>query len=427
VSNNFYREFEDKHRGKTEDIRQRLTVYLPLIRALDLFYPESFVIDVGCGRGEWLKLLRDNDIQAIGVDLNDGMLAEARKNGLTVELEDCIEFLKKQADDSLTAVTGFHIVEHLPFDLVHTLVIEAHRALKPGGLLILETPNPENISVGSCSFYMDPTHQNPLPPDLLKFLPDYYGFHRTRVVRLQESPNVKDEAGKITLTDVLKGVSPDYSIVAQKKGPQDLFSVFNEFYVKKIGVTLDELADRYDYALVEKIENIEHLNAENFESLQDQLNSLLKIYEKIEGINNDLIRHNQNLEDRLSLVYKSNSWRLTSPLRRSTDLIKRANLTRKKGVKYLIKALLRKLFNRLLVLSGKYPNAKGTALNVMRKVGVYDLVRKLYSKSMFLSDGNLPEHFFSKPITHYNNMSNRAKKIFEDLHDAEVESDKGIK
>ncbi|WP_089561743.1 hypothetical protein [Pantoea sp. AV62] len=157
------------------------------------------------------------------------------------------------------------------------------------------------------------------------------------------------------------------------------------------------------------------------------MNSLLKIYEKIEGINNDLIRHNQNLEDRLSLVYKSNSWRLTSPLRRSTDLIKRANLTRKKGVKYLIKALLRKLFNRLLVLSGKYPNAKGTALNVMRKVGVYDLVRKLYSKSMFLSDGNLPEHFFSKPITHYNNMSNRAKKIFEDLHDAEVESDKGIK
>ncbi|WP_089561742.1 bifunctional 2-polyprenyl-6-hydroxyphenol methylase/3-demethylubiquinol 3-O-methyltransferase UbiG [Pantoea sp. AV62] len=217
MSNNFYREFEDKHRGKTEDIRQRLTVYLPLIRALDLFYPESFVIDVGCGRGEWLKLLRDNDIQAIGVDLNDGMLAEARKDGLTVELEDCIEFLKKQADDSLTAVTGFHIVEHLPFDLVHTLVIEAHRALKPGGLLILETPNPENISVGSCSFYMDPTHQNPLPPDLLKFLPDYYGFHRTRVVRLQESPNVKDEAGKITLTDVLKGVSPDYSIVAQKK------------------------------------------------------------------------------------------------------------------------------------------------------------------------------------------------------------------
>jgi len=427
VSDNFYREFEDKHRGKTEDIRQRLNVYLPLIKPLDLFYPESIVIDVGCGRGEWLKLLRDNGIKGIGVDLNEGMLAEARKDGLTVELEDCIEYLKKQADDSLIAVTGFHIVEHLPFALVHTLVIEAHRVLKPGGLLILETPNPENISVGSCSFYMDPTHQNPLPPDLLKFLPDYYGFQRTRVVRLQENPHVKHEAGKITLTDVLKGVSPDYSIVAQKKGPQDLFSFFNEFYVKKIGVTLDELADRYDYELVEKIGNIENSNSANYEYLHNKLNYLLKTYEKIENINNDLIIHNQNLEDRLSLIYKSNSWRLTSTLRRSSDIIKRTNLARKKGMKYLIKALLRKLFNRLLVLSGKYPNAKGIALNIMRQVGIYDLVRKLYSKSMFLSDGQLPNHFVSSPVTHYNNMPNRAKNIFEDLHNAEVESDKGIK
>jgi len=427
VSDNFYRVFEDKHRGKTEDIRQRLTVYLPLITALDTFYPGSIVIDVGCGRGEWLKLLRDNSIKSIGVDLNEGMLAEARKNGLTVQLEDCIEFLKNQADDSIIAITGFHLVEHLPFDLVHTLVIEAHRVLKPGGLLILETPNPENISVGSCSFYMDPTHQNPLPPDLLKFLPDYYGFQRTRVVRLQESLNVKDELGKITLTDVLKGVSPDYSIVAQKKGPQDLYSVFNEFYVKKIGVTLDELADRYDYALLEKIENIENTNAANFESIQNKLDSLFISHEKLESINNDLIKYNQELEGRLFLVYRSNSWRLTAPLRRGVEFIKRTNSARKKGMRYLIKALLRKIFNRLLMLSGKYPHAKGMALNLMRKIRIYNIVRKVYSKAMFFSDEAMPNYFISNSTTHYTHMPNRAKKIFKDLHDAEAESNKGIK
>lgn len=412
MSNNFYRAFEDKHRGSVADIRQRLTVYLPLVTKLNAFYPNAGVIDIGCGRGEWLKLLRDNNIQAVGVDLDEGMLAEARKDGLMVELDDCINFLKKQNSDSAIAITGFHIVEHLPFDIVHTLVLEALRVLKPGGMLILETPNPENISVGSCSFYMDPTHHNPLPPELLKFLPDFYGFGRTRIVRLQESIRVKDDSSELTLTEVLKGVSPDYSTVSQKKGSQDLQNEFNEFFVRKIGVTLDELAERYDSALENKFDII---------SLE-----YLKGIESIRADIRDAIEFNKELEERLTAVYCSNSWRVTAPLRRMADLIKRTNAARKKGLRYLAKAFMRKFINRLIIIFGRHPKLRADILHIMRKLGVYTLVRSIYFKT--ITEEKFSHNYSNTlPITHVDNLTNRAKEIYEDLQDDEVKCHKGNK
>lgn len=108
-----------------------------------------------------------------------GGRTECAENGLSAVLQ-------SQADQSLIALTGFHIAEHLPFEVLQLLVMHTLRVLKPGGLLILETPNPENVSVGTCSFYMDPTHNHPLPPPLLEFLPIHYGFNRAITVRLQE-------------------------------------------------------------------------------------------------------------------------------------------------------------------------------------------------------------------------------------------------
>lgn len=410
MSNNFYRAFEDKHRGSVADIRQRLTLYLPLIQKLNSFYPDANVIDIGCGRGEWLKLLHDNNIHAVGVDLDEGMLAEALKDGLTVELDDCINFLKKQESDSAIAITGFHIVEHLPFEIVHSLVLEALRVLKAGGLLILETPNPENISVGSCSFYMDPTHQNPLPPELLKFLPDYYGFERTRIVRLQESDRIKDHSSELTLSEVLKGVSPDYSTVSQKSGSQRLYTEFNEFFVKKIGVTLDELADRYDMGLGGKLDVI----------IQELTNKVENVRAEIKEIND----YNKELENRLFAVYSSNSWRMTAPLRRVIDLGKRTDVARKKGLKYLAKALVRKIFQRLVRVLGKYPRARSNILVLMRKIGIYSLLRKIYLKSVSGENNQYSYNNFF-PTSHIDKLTNRAKEIYEDLHKDEIKNNKG--
>nr|WP_237448736.1 class I SAM-dependent methyltransferase [Pantoea sp. Seng] len=393
---------------------------MPLVTKLNSYFSEGCVIDIGCGRGEWLKLLRDNNIRAVGVDLDEGMLAEALKDGLTVELNDCIKFLKKQENESAVAITGFHLVEHLPFEIVHTLVSEAQRVLKPGGLLILETPNPENLSVGSCSFYMDPTHQNPLPPELLKFLPDYYGFERTRIVRLQESARIKDHSSELTLSEVLKGVSPDYSTVSQKSGSHELITEFNEFFVKKIGVTLDELADRYDMVLADRYDIV----------LGERLKVISLEYEKeIENVRaeiKDIIDFNKQLENRLAAVYSSNSWRITAPLRRVIDLGKRTNVARKKGHKYFAKAFVRKIFQRLVLISGKYPKARTSALSLMRKLGLYSLVRRFYFKS--ISEENISHHYNNSfSMSHVDNLTNRAKEIYEDLHKDEVKNHKGNK
>ena len=88
--------------------------------------------------------------------------------------------------DSLTVVSAFHVVEHIPFETLRQLVDEAYRVLKPGGLLILETPNSENLVVGTSSFYLDPTHQRPLPAQLLTFVVEYAGFERVKTLYLQE-------------------------------------------------------------------------------------------------------------------------------------------------------------------------------------------------------------------------------------------------
>lgn len=159
----FYRDFEARHRGGRNLILDRLRVYEPFVAPLAA-EGDARALDLGCGRGEWLELLEDWGVKARGVDLDDGMLSEARDRDLLVERADALEALRAVPDGDLAIVSAFHLAEHLPFDVLRALVKQASRALRPGGILILETPNPENPSVGLLSFHMDPTHLKPLPP-----------------------------------------------------------------------------------------------------------------------------------------------------------------------------------------------------------------------------------------------------------------------
>lgn len=248
MSAGFYRAFEDRYRGARATIKQRLRAYQPFIAPLADLQSPPRALDVGCGRGEWLELLGEQGFQARGVDLDEGMLAACRERGLDVELGDAIDCLRRLPDASLVLVSAFHLVEHIPFALLQALVAEAHRVLLPGGLLIMETPNAENLVVGATSFYLDPTHLRPLPPQLLAFVTEYGGFPRHKVVRLQEEAALRGDA-PISLIHVLEGVSPDYAVVAQKDAAPAVLAPFQSAFAADYGLSLGLMAQRFEQRL----------------------------------------------------------------------------------------------------------------------------------------------------------------------------------
>jgi SAM-dependent methyltransferase len=206
----FYLALERQFRGTRDEIRARLMAYQPWLSGL----PEGVIADLGCGRGEWLELLRDWGHKAVGVDLNPQFVAASRAQGLDAACEDALQWLTSQPDGSLAALTAFHLVEHLPFVVLLRLVDEARRVLAPGGRLILETPNPENLSVATQDFWLDPTHRRPLPPLLLEFLVAHAGFSVSATLRLSPPERGQDIADP-TLRDLMTQ-GRDYAVVAHK-------------------------------------------------------------------------------------------------------------------------------------------------------------------------------------------------------------------
>lgn len=249
----FYRAFEERYRGSRELIRSRLEAYRPFIEPLAQVYPAAKTIDLGCGRGEWLELMQDCGFTAHGVDIDRGMLEACHARGLSVTKGDAIEYLKILGAQTQGVVSGFHIAEHITFKKLETLVINALRVLKPGGLLILETPNPENLQVGTCNFYLDPTHNRPIPPLLLSFIPEHYGYARTRIVRLQEAEGLVARE-YLELMEVLNGVSPDYAVIAQKSAAPTILEQFDAAFAMPYGIELHQLAGRYNHMICNALE-----------------------------------------------------------------------------------------------------------------------------------------------------------------------------
>jgi SAM-dependent methyltransferase len=211
-----YASFEDQFRGDPEEIKTRLRVYLPILERANV---TQDLLDIGCGRGEWLELLRETGKQGRGVDHNRVFIDRCRRLGLDVVQRDAIAYLSELPNASLTAITSFHLVEHLPFKVLMQLLDEMARVLRPGSPLILETPNPANFIVGSHTFYADPTHRNPIPSGTLQFLLESRGFERTEIMNVRPWDEAKipgaDELTK-RFNDYFYS-SPDYGIVGWKK------------------------------------------------------------------------------------------------------------------------------------------------------------------------------------------------------------------
>jgi len=213
----FYFSLEEALRGTPEQIKEEAKVYLTRLQRAGI---ATEILDIGCGRGEWLQLLRENGFEARGIDQNSVAVEYCRKLSLEVMEGEARAYLVSLPDESVSAITAFHFAEHLPLEALVTFLDEAGRTLKPGGLLIIETPNPENLLVGSCNFYLDPTHKNPIPIATMTLLLESRGFCCQEVLKLHPVPGVQIEVrDQLTshMNHYLYGPM-NYAVVARKPG-----------------------------------------------------------------------------------------------------------------------------------------------------------------------------------------------------------------
>ena len=168
-----YAAFEDQFRGSAEEVEERLRFYLPFLKE---FTPDSKILDLGSGRGDWLKLLSKEGFKPGGVEVNEVFAEDSRKQGLDVVHGDMMVHLGRQPDNSLDLITVFHLIEHLSSEKLFRLLDEIQRILKPGGRVFMETPSSENLVVAACNFYADPTHHKPVNPHTLVFVLRQKGF-----------------------------------------------------------------------------------------------------------------------------------------------------------------------------------------------------------------------------------------------------------
>ena len=295
MNDDFYVAFEEKFRGSEELIKERQKKYLKFINPLKILKDEVKALDIGCGRGEWISLLNENGFNARGIDINESMVKVASQKGLNAAVNDALGELRSLDENSIDIITAFQVVEHIKFDDVLELIKEAKRVLAPCGILILETPNPENIMVGTQWFYLDATHKNPIPCELLSFATHYYGLERNFIFKTNEKSPSEYERD-MGLFDVFEGVSPDYSVIAQKNGDQS--ELFDEAFAVTPGVNLAQISASYN-------------------------NKFDKLKQQVDGVLNAYIKRYEATQNELNDMLNSKSWRITKPLRVSMKIAKK--------------------------------------------------------------------------------------------------------
>ena len=209
-----YFAFESRMRGSVDAIRERQRRYV------DDFRDAAPVLDIGCGRGELLGLLREAGVEARGIDADADMVAFARGEGLDVEQADLLEYLERVDAGSVGGIFMGQVVEHLPpAVLVRALELAAQK-LRPGGVLVAETINPLS-PIALRNYYADLTHAQPLVPETLELLARQSGFAETELRFLNEPADRLTEpddpviAANVRRLNELLFAPLDYALVAR--------------------------------------------------------------------------------------------------------------------------------------------------------------------------------------------------------------------
>ncbi len=177
----FYFLFENLFRGSIEEITRRQSLYLPYAIEAHAHSKGLFFLDAGCGRGEFLDLLKGRGIPAKGVDISRINAECVKERDGDVVLSDALQYLETLGDESLIGLSMFQVIEHLDLKYIHHILETAFKKISLHGVIIVESVNPY-CSMALGKFYLDPTHQRPYAPDLMKFMVEWHGFEKVGIV-----------------------------------------------------------------------------------------------------------------------------------------------------------------------------------------------------------------------------------------------------
>ena len=243
----FYTDFENNFRGSREQIIDVLSNYDGLIDYILTMDNDPSLLDIGSGRGEWIQKCNAKGFNSIGLELDAKMVNDCRKLNLNIQEGDALSLLDEFGEDTFSIVSAFHVIEHISHENLKKLIIHAKRILKPEGLLILETPSIDNLMVSSKSFHIDPTHINPIHPDLLSFMIKRVGFTKLKYYFINGGPLQNSQAD--SLTRVFNGVAQDLVLIASKSRILDN-SIFDHMNLierdMSLGITSLEAAIDFD-------------------------------------------------------------------------------------------------------------------------------------------------------------------------------------
>lgn len=466
-----YLAFENQFRGSPELIRERQAQYVDLIRdALNRSGPGP-VLDIGCGRGEFLDLLRAEQIPAEGIDRDPSMVGVCRQRGLNVMERDALRFLASSEDDRWAAVVAFHVVEHLPPNHLLTLFRLLSRKVRAGGLVVLETVNPGTLA-GLQNFFVDPTHWRPLPAPLLAFLLEQAGFESVKTLYLHPVPEahrLQDvDSDTARLNHLLFGAQ-DYAIVgyrgtdaprlgtaalvsdvpgespqegtneqapAQSDGGQTQFGLFvplSESALASADSTYirtdirDEKTPTGDGSRgrapnVQRLETLLRNAQAQFEEFETQLHETRDRLAEMEAKANELRAQShhwrsvaEGLKKELECVYASRSWRVIGSLRRSKDQLlawvrglQRGFFPSKDTIKRSVKVLSVKLLHK----AAAHPRLKGLGLRIMRPFPKLEArLRRMVVHDTGVTASSPPQPASRNP----RDLSEEAQRVYKDL------------
>ena len=325
LNEEYYLKFENAFRGSRKEIIERLKIYIPLLSATKQAYKGQLCgIDIGCGRGEWLELCNKNNVKLIWVDLNASMVQLCLDKGWPAIQEDAKSYLERQNDMSFGIISLFHVIEHLERNYFQELVVQALRVLTPSGILLMETPNSDNLLVASKGFYADPTHLRPIHPETTCFELMYLGYSWAKPYYINGHSSYR-ESDPLGLTSLLAGTALDVVIIAQKSGidgqlqPEDTWSkaLRENETTMQAATRIDSEQHQQFLQFTERCNQIEAMANAAINSAELAHRNIVLSQQNIELANLNIEQAHQ----RITALYNSRIWKATDPLRRLiTDL-----------------------------------------------------------------------------------------------------------